>query len=131
MTVGNRKLKSFANRLLELSKTDGIVDAEKVAAVLDTLKTHHQRGLRQMLEIYRDVVRDDIRNSTAKISYAGSFSDEAKTKLQKTLEAKAGRRLMIETHEDSSLIAGIKITVGDSVFEQSIRQMLSQLSETL
>lgn len=128
MSAGNRKLKSFANRLLEISKTDGIVDAEKVAVVIDILKKHKSHRLRRTLELYRDVVRNDIRQSTAKVAYAGAISDSSKAELLKTLEANAGRKLTIEVAEDPSLIAGIKVTVGDSVFEHSIRQMLNQLS---
>ena len=131
MSAGNRKLKSFANRLLEISKTDGIVDAEKVTVVIDTLKKHKTHRLRPTLELYRDAVRNDIRKSTAKVAYAGAISESGKTELLKSLEASAGRKLTIEVAEDPSLIAGIKVTVGDSVFEHSIRQMLSQLSTSL
>ncbi len=128
MNAGTRKLQSFARRLLEISKTDGIVDADKVTAVLETLKKQKKQGLRKTLEIYRDVVREDIRQSTAKVSHAGAISESAMKKLLKTLESKAGRNLTLQIQEDPNLIAGIKVTVGDSVFEQSIQQMLSQIS---
>ena len=128
MNAGTRKLQSFARRLLEISKTDGIVDADKVTAVLETLKKQKKQGLRKTLEMYRDVVREDIRQSTAKVSHAGAISESAMKELLKTLEGKAGRKLTLQIEEDSNLIAGIKVTVGDSVFEHSIQQMLSQIS---
>lgn len=131
MSAGNRKLKSFANRLLEISKTDGIVDAEKVAVVLETLKKQETHRLRETLEVYRDVVRQDIRQSTAKVAYAGTITETAKADLLKKLETEKGRKLTLEMAEDPSLIAGIKVTVGDSVFEHSIRQMLTQIAPNL
>lgn len=131
MSAGNRKLKSFANRLLEISKTDGIVDAEKVAVVLETLKKQKTHRLRETLEVYRDVVRQDIRQSTARVAYAGTITETAKADLLKKLETEKGRNLTLEMAEDPSLIAGIKVTVGDSVFEHSIRQMLTQIAPNL
>jgi len=129
MSAGNRKLRSFANRLLELSKTDGLIDSSKVTAVIETLKRTNRHGLKETLEIYRDLIREDIRQSTAKITYAGTISESSQTTLLKSLENRAGRKLTLELKEDPSLIAGIKVRVGDSVFEHSIQRMLSQISQ--
>lgn len=131
MIAENRKLKSFVNRLLELSKKDGIVDAEKVSSVLKTLKQTKVKSLRSILEMYRFSVKKDLQQTTARVSHAGALSDAAQKKLIATLESKTGRKLVIETREDPSLIAGIKVAVGDYVYDRSAKQILQQISETI
>lgn len=131
MIAENRKLKSFINRLLELSKTDGIVDAEKVSSVLKSLKQTKVKSLRSVLEMYRFSVKKDLQQTTARVSYAGVLSDATQQKLLATLESKTGRKLVIETREDPSLIAGINVAVGDYVYDSSAKRILQQISETI
>ncbi|MEQ9825708.1 MAG: F0F1 ATP synthase subunit delta [Puniceicoccaceae bacterium] len=127
MHVSQTKLKSFIRRLVELSKTDGRVDSKKVAEVLETLKAQSPRGLRQILSLYRNAVQQEIRRCTASVAYAGILSEATQQSLLQALETKFDRKLQLDLHEDPSLLAGIKITVGDNVMEHSIRRMLSQL----
>jgi len=130
MTTGNRKLKSFVSRLLELSKTDGIVDAKKVESVLATLRGSDVRSLRQVLRLYRTVIKMDLRHSSANVTFAGELGDSVKADLEKTLEGLADRNLTFSYNEDPELIAGIKIAVGDYVFNHSIQDSLKRLSQT-
>lgn len=127
MRASTSKLKGLVGRLLELSKTDGLVDPEKVAAVLSTLKAQPEQGLLRILVLYRDAVAREIRRSTARITHAGALSDASQHALLRALETRVGRKLQLEVHEDPGLIAGFKVTVGDTVIEQSIRSMLNQI----
>ena len=131
MSEKNRKLKSFVSRLLEMSKTDGIVDNEKVKTVIETLKKSEVKRLKVILDLYRIAVRRSLHETTARISYAGALSDETKSALQSSLEGKTGRKLTLELKEDPALIAGVRIAVGDYVYDSSIKQALKQISETI
>jgi F0F1-type ATP synthase delta subunit len=131
MKIANRKLKSFTSRLLALSQTGGRVDPEKVETVLVTLRRSEILNLRQVLILYRQLVAQDLKRSTAILSYAGPLSAEVVSGITAELEQKTGRRLAVKTQEDPQLIAGIQVSIGDYVFERSIRSMLQQLSSTI
>lgn len=131
MTERNRKLKSFVSRLLEMSKTDGIVDGGKVKTVIETLKKSDVRRLKIILDLYRIAVRRSLHETTARIAYAGALSEPTKEALQSSLEKKTGRKLTLELKEDPELIAGVRIAVGDYVYDSSIKQALKQISETI
>ena len=131
MSEKNRKLKSFVSRMLELSKTDGIVDSDKVATVIDTLKKSGIKRLEAILELYRLAVKRSLRETTARVSYAGSLPETEANTLLSSLESKTGRKLTLELKEDPSLIAGVKIAVGDYVYDHSIKHALQQISETI
>jgi F-type H+-transporting ATPase subunit delta len=128
MSISNRKLKSFVDKLLALSKSDGIVQQELVTTVMDTLKKSPPRDLETVLKLYRKAVEKDLRASTAIVSYAGELSADKKATLQTTLETKSGRKLEMQWKEDPELIAGIKVAVGDYVYDHSIKSMLERLS---
>lgn len=129
MNVGNRKLKGFVDRLLELSKTDGVVDVEKVEAVLKTLVDSKMKSLKTVLQLYRFSVRKEILSGTAKISHSGTITEIQKDELKATLESRSGRPLTLEFREDPDLIAGVKIAVGDYVYDHSVRGALQNLSQ--
>ena len=131
MSEKNRKLKSFVSRMLELSKTDGIVDDEKVMVVIETLKKSDIKRLGAVLELYRLAVKRSLRETTARVSYAGSLPETEANALLSSLETKSGRKLTLELKEDSSLIAGVKIAVGDYVYDHSVKHALRQISETI
>lgn len=131
MIETNRKLKSFVSRILELSKTDGIVDSKKVTSVLATLKKSGIKRLASILELYRYAVKKSLSETTARVTYAGKLSEKAKQSLLSSLETKTGRKLTLELHEDSELIAGVKIAVGDYVYDRSVKHTLQQISDTI
>ena len=117
--------------MLELSKTDGIVDGDKVSTVIDTLKKSGIRRLDAVLELYRLAVKRSLRETTARVSYAGSLPESEADALLSSLESKTGRKLTLELKEDPSLIAGVKIAVGDYVYDHSVKRALQQISETI
>ncbi len=129
MNVGNRKLKGFVDRLLELSKTDGVVDVEKVEAVLKTLVDSKMKSLKTVLQLYKFSVRKEILSGTAKISHSGTITEIQKDELKTSLESRSGRPLTLEFREDPDLIAGVKIAVGDYVYDHSVRGALQNLSQ--
>jgi F-type H+-transporting ATPase subunit delta len=131
MSEKNRKLKSFISRMVELSKTDGIVDGEKVTTILATLRKSGIKRLAPVLELYRVAVKKSLNETTARVFYAGDLSETAKQSLLSSLEKKTGRKLTLELHEDSDLIAGVKIAVGDYVYDRSVKYTLRQISETI
>jgi len=45
--------------------------------------------------------------------------------------ARIGRKVSFETHEDPSLLAGVKVTVGGVTYDGTMRSQLSRLRETL
>jgi F-type H+-transporting ATPase subunit delta len=131
MSEKNRKLKSFVSRILELSKTDGIVDEEKVKTVIETLKNSGIKRLNAVFELYRLAVKRSLRETTARVSYAGSLPEAEADSLLSSLETKTGRKLALELKEDPELIAGIKVAVGDYVYDHSVKHALQQISETI
>jgi F-type H+-transporting ATPase subunit delta len=68
---------------------------------------------------------------TAKIFTAFGLSDEMRSQLAAGLSKMTGKKVEIEEEVDSSLIGGIKVMIGDKVYDGSVKSNLSDIREEL
>ncbi len=77
-------------------------------------------------------LRDDQRGiveATVRVPSEMSAADEAA--LTSALEARTGKTVRLRTSVDASLLGGIVVRIGDTVYDGSARQQLAQLHERL
>ena len=76
-------------------------------------------------------VSQKIKYTTALIEYAGSPTNEQIKSIQSLLTQKYRRIIQIKTKETPSIIAGIKISVADDVYELSVNSRLQLLAKSV
>ena len=67
----------------------------------------------------------------ARVVSASPLSDEQRERLRRALAARTGHELELETAVDASLLGGAVASVGDLVFDGSLRTQLEQLRVSL
>jgi F-type H+-transporting ATPase subunit delta len=67
----------------------------------------------------------------ARVTAAAPLDDAQRARLQSALAARTGRTVELEVSVDPALIAGAVATVGNVVFDGSLRTQLEQLRHTL
>ena len=67
----------------------------------------------------------------AQIEYAGRPNEEALQPLRLKLSEHYGRNIELELRENADLLVGIRITVGDDVYEDSADTRLRPLARAL
>ncbi len=67
----------------------------------------------------------------ARARVAHPLTEDEEKKLREALEALTGRRIRLQTEQDPSLLGGVVIRVGDTVYDGSVRHQLSTLREKL
>jgi F-type H+-transporting ATPase subunit delta len=117
--------------LLELSLTGSVPDAAKAREVTGVLLKSGHPQTREILVEYRDAMARRLKFCTLQISHAGALGSTAVSELKTSFERQAGHSLSVETTEDASLIAGLKVRLGDYVYEQSIKHALQNFAQTL
>ncbi len=65
------------------------------------------------------------------VESAFELNTTEKKRLQKKLEEKMQKQIVMNTHLDSSLIGGLRIKFGDSVLDASLKSRLQQLNQDL
>jgi F-type H+-transporting ATPase subunit delta len=80
---------------------------------------------------YRELRDEQLNIAEATVRAAQPLSAEEEAKLVRSLEHMTGKRIRIRTEQDASLIGGVVIRVGDTVYDGSVRHQLDTLRERM
>ncbi len=117
----------FVKSLVQLSLQDGKVSGERVAAVLETLRSRSPRQLKPILKEYLRRIRLEIARSTLVVESASAVSEETLQALTAWASARTGRPMEVETRLNPELIAGLRLQIADTVIEKNISNDLNRL----
>ena len=122
------QIRELAKRLVKLSlDEDGKVEESRVQEVLVALRVNPPREHKQLLHAYLERIKPEIAKSIAIIEYAGRPDDESLDEIKERLSQNYGKSVELELRENLELLAGIRITVGDDVYEDSAATRLRPL----
>mgnify|MGYP005838974413 CR=1 FL=1 len=121
-------LKKYSKRLAQISlNEEGAVDGERVAAVLECLKQEPPKGFRKILQHYKNYIAQALGNTHATIEHAGNIEASTVGTIQKALSSRFDRSIQVSSSSNPDLIAGIRVTLADHVWEQSVSNSLKNL----
>ena len=115
-------LEVFKDQISELTLSFLVLVIEKNREMLtqEIVKEFHAQ-----LDAMRSIVRVGVETAT-------QLDTQSRDQLTKGLSAKLGGRTIAATYEiDKELLGGIRVTVGDMVYDGSLRQQLDALREKL
>lgn len=122
----------MARKLVALSLDgDQQVSLERVRAVLHTLETRKPRQLKALLKEYYIMLRRELRQSEASVEHAGALPSATFEAIAQKLTAERGRKISVTEKTNPSLIAGVRVRVGDDVYEDSIATRLNTLAHAM
>ena len=128
MARADNSQKDFAKKLVQLSLEDGMVSSDKVQAVLGALAEKPPRNFKSLLKQYMKLIKVEIRKSQAIVELAGEIGEETLRNLESRLAARYGRAISISTRENPDLIAGLRVSVADDVYDASLTGQLESLA---
>jgi F-type H+-transporting ATPase subunit delta len=106
----------------------GRPDAAKTLSVADLLVKSAPRHALQILKEFTRLVRLERAKHHAVIESATAIDDSAREAIVKSLRARDGGEVTVETKVDPSLIGGARIRLGSEVWDTSVRSRLASLS---
>ncbi len=124
--IGNTEKKALLEKLLKNSVSD--LFADFVNMLVDK---NREPYIELIWEDFKILLMDHNKQETAKIYTPFELSPELKSSIAAGLSKSTGKKVEINEVVDSSLIGGIKVQIGDKVFDGSIKSSLAQLSEAL
>jgi F-type H+-transporting ATPase subunit delta len=80
---------------------------------------------------YRELVDDKLGRVRATVTSATPLDPATQTAVQRALERRTGKRVVLSASTDPNLIGGIVARVGDQVFDGSLRTRLDSLKSRL
>ena len=133
MAKKDKNLQKVTAKLAELSRgANGQIDAARVKAVLAELpKAFPPAQLRPILEAFYAAVARELRFSEARIEYAGTLDAGTAKTIAEHFSALYKRPITPVTTENAALLGGLRVQVGDDVYDASLAGTLARLRASL
>lgn len=127
MAAHHKQALQLARLFLRLSLVDGVISPERVEGVLAYIEKHRPANPVMVLQAYHRLVAREIAKSRAVIEHAGPLSEGALRSIEGALSQKYKRVVTAAAVHNATLIAGLRLRIGDDVYESSISGQLDQL----
>ena len=127
----DQKITKLAKKLLELSKDNGVVTESKLAEVLVAFQQVQHRRHLKVLKTFLNYLRREVALQTAVVSTPTELSDDVLKAIEVQFSKLYNRAVNAVTQPDTSLIAGVRVRVGDDVYDASVAGRLQRLAESV
>jgi len=87
--------------------------------------------LREMLERYVALANEELGIVTATVDSARKLTEEELERIRDALAQKTGREVILRNRIDPAVIAGIKVTVGNSVTDITMKNRIENMRQIL
>lgn len=127
----DQKINQLAKKLVELSQEDGVISEAKVGEVLTALKQSKVRYPLRTLKAYLGYIRRALAAQTAVVASPSALSPEALAAIEANFSKVYDRPIKAVTETEPSLIAGVRVRVGDDLYDASVAGRLQRLAESV
>jgi F-type H+-transporting ATPase subunit delta len=117
----------LARKLFALSLADGVVSAERVEGVLAYVEKHHPANPVMVLKAYQRYIATELAKGEAVVEHAGPVSDAMLAAIASAMTKKYGRAVKATSKPSAALLAGMRVHVGDDIYESSVAGQLGSL----
>lgn len=126
-----KEARKLSRDLLRASFTDGLLDAAKVAKATDTVIKAKPRNYLGVLKEYARLIRLEAEKRHATIESASDLEASEKSAITRTLRSKYGSDVTTQYSVNPGLIGGLRIQIGSTVVDASVRSRLDRLATDL
>lgn len=131
MASGKKQIQQLARQFFQLSFADGALSAERVGGVLQYIERHRPANALAVLRVYRRLVAAEVARGQALVEHAGVAAAASLDAVSAALSKKYGRRIVWVARRNDALLAGLRVRVGDDVYESSVAGQLGQLAASV
>lgn len=129
MNTNKSSISKMARLMFKNSLTDGKIDEKKVQGVLKGLLSSKKRNVIEILKAYRKMVLHLIDEQTAKVEAGFELSEGEKKLISKLLKKIYHKELDVEFSKNAQLLAGLRVKVGDVIWDASLKGRILALKE--
>jgi F-type H+-transporting ATPase subunit delta len=131
MATGNKQVQQLARQFYKLSFANGVISAERVAGVLEYVEKHRPANSMALLKAYHRLIAAEVARGQAVIEHAGPIESGALTAIAAAMARKYGRPVSAVERRNDALLAGVRVRIGDDLYESSVAGQLATLAENV
>ncbi len=119
-----------ARRIFNLCMENGAVNGDRLKKAIAKITETKPRGYLELLTGLKRLIRLELESKQVTVTSAHELDAETSDKLKKDLTGKYGNDLVFDFQIDPSLLAGLKVRVGNDVWDGTVASRLKRLAET-
>ena len=127
----NKEIRQLSRKMLQASFTDGQLDPGRISSLVDSLITQKPRNYIEVLKNYRRLLRLELEKRHATVETSSEVDPAIRSEIVANLKSKYGSDLSTEFHVDPRLLGGMRVRVGNDVWDGSVRNRLERLQHQL
>lgn len=125
----DKKIQKYSKKLVALSLgADNFVSEERVAAILRVLGEKPPLHYKALLKAYYNKLKVLLRDETLRVEFFGDLDKGNTVQMEEAFSRRYGRLFKTVLDEAPELLAGVRIQVGDDVWDRSVSGRLEYLS---
>jgi F-type H+-transporting ATPase subunit delta len=128
MASGKKQITQLAQKLFKLSFVDGRLSEERVAGVLAYVEKNPPAKPVAVLRTYNRLISVEVAKGRAVVEHSGPVAEATLQSIAATMTSRYQRPVVASAKPNASLLAGLRIRVGDDVYESSVSGQLAALS---
>jgi F-type H+-transporting ATPase subunit delta len=126
-----REARKISRQLFRGSFTEGKLDEEKVFTMVESVLANKPRHYVDVLKDYQRLARLEVKKYHVIIESAIPLNRSVGDQILANLKARYGEGLTTEFRMNPELLGGLRIKIGDDVWDGSVRNRLDQLQQQL
>ena len=127
----NKEIRRLSREMLRASFADGQLDPGRISSLVDSIIARKPRHYIDVLKNYRRLLRLELEKRQARIETANEVDSTTSSELVTNLKKKYGSNLTAEFVVNPQLLGGMRIRVGNDVWDGSVRHRLERLEHEL
>jgi F-type H+-transporting ATPase subunit delta len=126
---GNKQSRRDAKQLFKSCQVDGQLNEDRVRKTVALLIEKKPRGYFGTLQELQRLVKLDVNSRSASVVSAVELTEEQKQSVRDSLGRMKGGDVAIEFVQNPDLIGGMRVKIGDDVYDGSMKTRLARLEE--
>jgi len=131
MASGKKQVQQLARQFFKLSLVNGTLSADAVSGVLQYIEKHRPANSMAVLKAYQRLVAAEFARGQAVVEHAGSVSEATLASVATAMSQKYGRKITAVAKQNDSLLAGLRVRIGDDTYESSVAGQLNALAASV
>ena len=126
---GSKQSRRDAKQLFQSCQANGVLDEDRGRQVVALLIEKKPRGYFGTLQELQRLVKLDVNSRSAHVESAVALNDTQQQTVRDGLSRLKGSEVAVEFAQNADLIGGMRVRLGDDVFDGSVRTRLTRLGE--
>ena len=126
---GTKQSRRFAKQLFKSCQVNGRLDADRTQKTVQLLIEQKPRGYFGILQHLHRLVKLDEASRTARVESAVALSKAQQEDVLNSLKLLKSGDVTVDFDTNPGLIGGMRIKIGDDVYDGSVKTRLTSLSD--